>query len=235
MAERPSVHVTFFMHPVENKRLSVEAGRPIFKDVEYVRIKFPGDPKRIHVAPAKEKAQMEPGSGRRLDYIERFPEHYARFKAGNDQGQVGTPISELPFLTEAKRHELRAVSIHTAEALAELPDRTIQKLGMGMRSLVEQARSWLDAAAGSAATTALAAENEELRQRMERLEEMLKQSAAPPPAEEPPAKGDNFADWKDPDIKAFLKDVTGALPQGNPKHDTLVRLAEQAVAAKKAA
>ena len=236
MAERPSVHVEFFNHPVENARLTAEAGRPIFKDVEYVRIKFPGDPKRIHVAPAREKAKMEPGTSRRLDYIERFPEHYARFKTGNDQGQIGTPISELPFLTEAKRKELRAVDIMTAETLAGLPDRLIQKMGMGFRSLVDQAQSWIDMAAGSAATTALAAENAELRDRLDKLEAAL-------PTDKPgemtvklsESQKEDFDTWEDQNLKAVLKDATGEKPKGNPKHETLVKMAEEAVAEKEAA
>ncbi|MCU0905633.1 MAG: hypothetical protein MUE83_17460, partial [Tabrizicola sp.] len=46
--------VEFFMKPVENKAKSKEAGRPIFEDREMVRIAFPGDSKREHVAPAHE-------------------------------------------------------------------------------------------------------------------------------------------------------------------------------------
>ena len=227
MSERSSVHVTFFNKAFENKRKSLEAGRPIFVDREMVEIRFPGDNKRVHVAPAAERAQMEPGSSRRLSYIDRFPDHYKLFKEEQPQGQIGTPISELPFLTEARRQEMRAMNIHTAEALADLPDRDIAKMGMGFRAYVDQARAWVEMASGSAATTALAVENAELRVRMERLEAML--------ADKPAVKVEDFNAWQDQDIKAFLKDVTGSLPQGNPKHETLVRLAEEAVAEKEAA
>ncbi len=230
MAERSSVHVTFFNKAFPHKGKSAEAGRPIFVDMEMVEIRFPGDNKRVHVAPAREKAQMEPGSGRRLDYIERFPDHYARFKAGEAQGQIGTPLAELTFLTEARRKELKAVNIHTAETLAALPDREIQKLGPGIRTLVEQAQSFIDLAKSSAPTIRLAAENEELRERLSRLEQMLLDKQP-----DPKPAGEDFNKWEDPDIKAFLKDVNGAVPKGNPKHETLVRLAEEAVANKKAA
>ncbi len=227
MAERSSVHVTFFNKAFPHKGKSAEAGRPIFVDKEMVEIRFPGDNKRVHVAPANEKAQMEPGTSRRVEYIERFPEHYARFKTGEAQGQIGTPLSEMPFLTEGRRKELKAVNIHTAETLAALPDREIQKLGIGIRALVEQARSFIELADSSAPTTKLAAENEELRERMARLEAMLAGKPAPVLKQ-----SENFDRWQDPDIKAFLKDATGALPKGNPKHETLVRLAEEAVKAK---
>lgn len=229
MTERSSVHVTFFNKAFEHKGKSAEAGRPIFVDREMVSIRFPGDNKRVHVAPANEKAQMEPGSGRRMDYIERFPDHYARFKQGEAQGQIGTPLSELPFLTEARRKELKAVNIHTAETLAALPDREIQKLGIGIRALVEQATSFIELAASSAPTTRLAAENEELRARLDRLEKRLEGQAVPAEVEK---QSENFDTWEDQNLKAFLKDVTGALPKGNPKHETLVKLAEEAVAKK---
>ena len=65
---------------------------------------------------------------------------------------------------------------------------------------------------------------------MARLEAMLEGQAAAPAVDE--KQSEDFDCWEDANIKAFLKDVTGAVPKGNPKHETLVRLAEEAVAAK---
>ena len=225
MADRKSVHVTFFSKTFDDGKATLKEGRQMFKDVDMVEIRFPGDNKRVHVAPAREKAMMEPGSARRLDYIERFPDHWKRYQDDQPQGQIGTPLAELPFLTEAKRKELRAVSIQTCEALAELPDREIGKMGPGFRAVVNQAKNWLDAAAGSVETNKLAAENAELRERLDRLEAKLA----------PTAEGEDFKVWQSQDIKAFLKDATGEKPKGNPKHETLVKLAEEAVAAKQEA
>ena len=227
MADRKSVHVTFFSKTFDDGKATLKEGRPMFRDVDMVEIRFPGDNKRVHVAPAREKAMMEPGSARRLDYIERFPEHWKRYQDDRPQGQIGTPLAELPFLTEARRKELRAVSIYTGEVLAELPDREIGKLGPGFRVLVNQAKNWLDAAAGTAGANKLAAENAELRERLDRLEAAISGDTKAP--------SEGFDAWEDQNIKAFLKDATGEKPKGNPKHETLVKLAEEAVAAKQQA
>ena len=71
--ERSQLHVEFFTDAREDKKASRAAGRPIYKDVELVRIKFPGDNKRMLVAPANDPSVMDKGSGRHITYAERFP------------------------------------------------------------------------------------------------------------------------------------------------------------------
>jgi len=232
---KSSVHVEFYMHSIPDNKLTAEKGRPIFKDVEYVQIRFPGDNKRVHVAPAHDRAYMPlDGETTRRDYTEMFPEHYDLFKKGESCSQIGTPLSELPFLTEAKRREFRAVNIETAEALAGLPDREIAKMGMGTRDWVNKAKAWIDAAENSVVTDALSAENAELRERMAKMEAMLADKG---PVKMPDKANDHseFEDWDSETIKAYLADQTGARPKGNPKHSTLVRLADEAAAEVRAA
>ena len=102
-------------------------------------------------------------------------------------------------------------------------------MGPGFRVLVNQARNWLDIAAGSAESNKLAAENAELRERLDRLEAAISGDT------KPVVPSEGFDAWEDQNIKAFLKDATGEKPKGNPKHETLVKLAEEAVAAKQEA
>lgn len=237
MDDTKHLHIEFYSKPVENRSKSAAEGRPIFEDVEHVKIRHVGDKNRVNVAPAHEKFRMEPSIGRYITYAEAFPRHYEAFKQGEADMGEGTPISELPFLTNAKRAELKALNVHTAEALANLEGTPLQRLGMGARGLKDQAQAYIDKASDSRLETKLAAENAELRDRMERLEAQLAG------ADKAIAKFDHNGDGKPggskaksvfddmtvDDLKAFIKDRTGSTPKGNPKKETLVAMCEEVI------
>lgn len=178
------VHVEFFEGEKQDQAKTREAGRPIYESVDMVRIRFPGDSKRVHVAYANEKSLRSPETGQWLTYVERFPEHWALYRQDAEQ-MVGTPLKELPFLNAGQRATLEAKAIRTAEALAGLSDRIIAEMGMGTRSMVEQARAYLEHANDTALETRLAAENAEMSERMEamqrELEELKRLNAEPAP------------------------------------------------------
>jgi hypothetical protein len=169
MNPAPSVHVEFFVEAVEDKAASRAEGRPIFKDTEFVRIRFPGDMKRELVERADVKCQMDKQNGGWINYREAYPRHYEAFLAGRVLSNEGTPIEQAPFLTASQRAELKAVKITTVEALASVTDGNVAKLGMGGRAMREQARAYIDAASSSAGVTALAAENADMKAQLERL------------------------------------------------------------------
>lgn len=177
MEQSPSVHVEFYMHAKEDKRASREAGRPVYRDVEYVRIRFPGDKNRVLEQPAHERPYLSKDNGRRVSYAEMYPRHYELFQKSAEQ-IVGTPVAELPILTMANRATLKAQNVHTVEQLAALDGLALKSLGMGGRAWKDQAQAYLDKAAGSAGTTKLAAENADLRERMKGLETMLAELSA---------------------------------------------------------
>lgn len=221
------LHIEFYTTAVENKRLSQEQNRPIFDNKEMVRIKFVGDPKKELDAPAHEKFTRGP-DGQWISYAQAYHKHYDAFKAGEQQRGSGTPLSELPFLTEARRAELKALNIHTAEALADLGDANIGRLGMFGRADRDKARAYIEKAKDGAADARLAAENAELRQRLEALEAMMRtQTQATAPAVAEPS-GSIFASWDDVALKSFIKERTGSAPKGQPSHETLMRMAEEA-------
>lgn len=224
------LHITFFSEAVENKAKSLEAGRPIYEDREFVRIKFAGDKHRELVAPADQCAIRHPETNQPWAYKDRFPKHYEAFKAGQSYVGDGTPLSELPFLTESKRAELRAVSIHTAEALANLDGALLARLGMGGRALKDQATAWLEKAAGSATDTRYAAENAELKEQMKRLQEQVAALATGKPTEAKheyevleanPTTPKAIGDCTEQELKAFIKETTGEPVLGNPSRETL--------------
>jgi hypothetical protein len=178
------LHIEFFIEPAQNIKKSEAEGRPIFDDSEFVRIKFVGDPKKELVAPAHDKFMRDRETGAWISYAEAYSRHYEVFKTGQAALGEGTPIEELPFITAAKRAELKALNIHTAEGLAQLDGTNLQRLGMYGRDLKNKAQVYIDDAKAKAPVAHLAAENAALRERMEALEEMLKaqhEKAAPTP------------------------------------------------------
>lgn len=216
MADAPKLYVEFFIEAQEDAKASKEAGRPIYKDREFVRIRTPGDRRSEVVAYADQKTIRDPETGRHLTYREVYPEHYEAFLKGVEQATIGTPLEELPFLTAAKRAEYKAQSITTAEMLAGLDDRIIRKMGMHTRDDVNKAQAYLDRAAGVADNSAMQAE-------IEKLKAQLAGMQTPAAAEEPTGPTE-FDDFDEETLKEIVKDATGRRPAGNPSKATLVKM-----------
>lgn len=238
MESTKHLHIEFFSDAVQDKKRSKQEGRPIFADKEFVRIKFVGDPKRELVAPADDKFRRSPEGSGYDTYADAFPRHYEAFKKGQAFIGEGTPISELPFLTESKRKELRALEIHTAEALAHLDGANLERLKMGGRELKNQAQAWLDKANGSADMTRFAAENAALHDQIEALKKQMAEfmTGNTPPAQKDtgvnvlpaqPSQNSPFADWDDDTIRLWIVEQGGEKPHHNCSHDTLVAKADE--------
>jgi hypothetical protein len=125
------VGVGFCLHPLEDTAKSEEAGRPIYKDVEYIQIIIPGDRESVVFQPAT------------ADHKRRFPVAYARFKAQEAVAIVGTPIEAWPAITRALALTLKAAGIPTVDAMAEVGDGNLDRLGPGMRELRAKAKGWV--------------------------------------------------------------------------------------------
>lgn len=231
--------VRFFNLPVQNMVNSKKQGRPMFDDKEMCEVRFAGNREKIIHAPAHEifrtDRDME-GNLNEITYAIAYPDLYRSFKMGETQQISGTPTSELPFLTQSKRLELKALNIHTAEALAALDGNNLKMLGMGGRELKTQAQTYLDNAAGSADVVRQAALIAAQDLRIAQLEARLSGGAAPAneeggPAEEPIAAPEDpnaspFFSMGADDIKNWIAEATGSRPKGNPSHATLVKLAD---------
>ncbi len=144
------LHIRFFLHPVEQTAESIKAGRRVFADTEYIEIMIPGDKQTVV---RRQVFDMD----RR-----RFPQQYARFKQGLADQTVGTPLSELPFLTAAKVKEYEFFNIRTVEQLVATADGS--KAGqsmMGFHQDKQKADAFLSAAKGSAPVNELRAKIDE--------------------------------------------------------------------------
>lgn len=213
----------FKIHTQKNEAKTKDAGRPIYDEMEIVEVRFAGDRNKVSVFPALSicgEMQDEDGNTRKITYAERWPAQYQRFKSKQTQVAEGTPVDELPFLTQAKRAELKALSIYTAEALAALDGQPLKNLGQGGRDLKNQAQAYLDRAAGTADVTKMAAQIEELKQT---IREMQGAAATATPSSE-------FATWTPDQIKDWIADKIGERPKGNPSLTTLIARADEIAA-----
>ncbi|HBT70043.1 MAG TPA: hypothetical protein DEB63_19630 [Agrobacterium sp.] len=159
---------------VINEAESKKKGRPVYDDQEICEIRFSGNKQTVGVFPAHEQSEWaeDPVTNERvrITYAQKYNDQYKKFKAGAAQAASGTPVEELPFLTQGKRLELKALNIYTAEALAALDGNNLKMLGMGGRELKNQAQTYLDNAAKGADLAAVLSENDELRRRLAELE-----------------------------------------------------------------
>lgn len=224
--QKAALVATFKVHSILNEKKSKEAGRPIYDDMEICEIRTAGDRNSVKVFPAHEVSHREEledgGYGDEVTYAMRFADQYRRFKDGHTQSQTGTPLEECPFITQAKRFELKALNVHTAEALASLDGTPLKQLGIGGRELKNQAQAYLDNAKGSADVTRLAQENEALKRR---IADMQRDAVKAAPADAP----ESFEAMSDDELKSFIGEKTGSRPRGQPSHETLVRMAKEIV------
>lgn len=223
MADKPKqIAVEFYSGFRENKRKSAELGRVVCDDVEMCRIRWYGDKNRDLHAPAHDQFKFDRATGRHLTYAEAFPDHYKAFKANQAQPEEGTPIEHLPFLTKGRIAELKAQNIRTAEALANLPDRLMQKVGMDGHMLRNQAKAWIDDADRAASLGKATAENDALRKRIEQLEKLMMQQSVPQDApEQEEVAADDPESWTDDQLRGFLKEK-GIPVRANQARDKLV-------------
>lgn len=218
--------VQFRNHPMPNEMKTAEAGRPIFDDMEVCEIRGPGS-RNTTVQPAFAPSHWEedPSTGlqRRVTYAERFQRQYQQFKASQTQTMRGTPLDHVPFLTEARRAELRALNIYTAEQLAEVDGQELKNLGPGGRDMKNRAIEYIAEAKTHAPSAQLVVELDTLRAKLAVLEEdnaALKQRAVTTEGE--------FSNMNDEQLAGYITSKTGGKPIGNLSRRTLVKLAQDA-------
>lgn len=158
----PRPMLRFFSEPVELPGKSVEAGRPVYEERDFVGITNPGSRDEV-VRRAADKAKED-------EYIAWAYQKWLRTK---EQVTDGTPLETVPFLNKAQVMELKGLAIHSLETLAEAPEPALQRM-MGMRDLKKKAAAYLLQAKDTALVTKL---QHELSQRDKTIEMLQKQIA----------------------------------------------------------
>ena len=133
----------FYMAAEKNEYQSNQQGRPVFDSVEMVEMIIMGDNKN---RPVQRVAD---------EHRDRWPQFYAKFKAGQEQSADGTPLEQWPMVTVGQVFELKAARITTVEQLAAVVDSALPNLGMGARTLRDNAIAWLDRSKGTAEVSKL--------------------------------------------------------------------------------
>jgi len=159
-----SVFVKFYIRPFQDEAKSIEEGRPIFKDKEYVEIRTPGNQTNIVQRPVTDMDKQ------------RFRAAYAAFKAGDAEQIIGTPLTETPWITRSQVEELAYLRIRTLEQLANVGDDVCTRLP-GMFKLKQRAQAALERAEKTAPFIAMQKENEDLRNKLAALEHALADQA----------------------------------------------------------
>jgi hypothetical protein len=151
------LHVTFYRRPVQNDFRTQIEGRPIFDEIEMVKIYIPGDTTTVIDAPVRE------------DHKRRFPRHWAYYEStqGKENLQAGTPLSQWPLLGPAQVEELKALKFTTVESIATASDLQLGRMGsaggMAATALRDKAVRYLTVANDTSAVDHAKAELEAIK------------------------------------------------------------------------
>jgi hypothetical protein len=204
----------------KNEAKTIEAGRLVCDDVEVCEIRAPGS-RNMSVFPATAVSHWsdnpETGEQTPITYAERFPRQYQQFKAHAAQTKSGTPLTEVAFLTEGRRAELRAQNVYTVEQLAAIDGQELKNLGPGGRDMKNRAIEFIEESKVRSVDTKLASELEAMRARNAVLEEdvaRLKENA----------EGE-FAEMSIEQLRDFITSNSGHAPQGTINRKGLLRMA----------
>jgi hypothetical protein len=173
--QNDGVFAEFFNEPVELTFESAKQGKPFFEDRLHVRIFIAGDAKTEVVREATD-----------LDKA-RFEREYSAFqRSESTEGMTGTPLKEWGAMTKSMVRNFAAYNVFTVEQLASISDGHVQNAGLGAREWRAKAQAFIEQAKDNASATALAAENQQLRDDMGALQRQLAELAARVTAAEAP-------------------------------------------------
>jgi len=155
------LQVRFYKRAVQQEQETLAAGRPIYKEFDFVHICVAGDSLTeidTYVLPSHKT---------------RFPIQWANYQnrlGADDQEVVGTPLHEWPLVSKSQAEELRGMKFHTVESIANASDQQLQRMGMaaGMSPYAfrDKAKAFLN-------TATTAAESDKREQELQALREEL--------------------------------------------------------------
>lgn len=156
--------VKFYKRAVKLEHETNEAGRPIYKDYDFVRIMVAGD----NLTEIDTYAQES--------HKQRFPRQWLQYQASQDSSSEihGTPVEQWPLITQSQAQELRAIKFLTVESIANASDLQLQRIGMiaGMspHAFRDKAKTFLNLATESAEANKRAEEINQLKQELAQKE-----------------------------------------------------------------
>lgn len=169
--EQHRFYVEFELRPEEDRAASIEAGHPVFKDVEYAVITMPGGGLVVD-KPITPDLLNEWKHGKNRKPPSPFAlSAYNAWKEGQEAPLNGTPLSNWPGVTPAQLKMCVGANIRTVEDLADAHEDALRRMGMGARALKDKAAAYLRASETNKGSEQLSA----LMVRLEALEAAVRQ------------------------------------------------------------
>lgn len=166
-------HVRFETRSEEDRVASIEQGRKIYRDRDWVIITPPGGKDVVenhaeqwlaNIRDRSQVGQYDP------EWVDTFAKMYALFKDGKELPEEGTPLRmSTTIFTPAEIANCLSVNIRTLEQLAGANEEAIGRIGMGGRALKLRAQEAIKIGEGKGdalKVEALSIENTELKQRI---------------------------------------------------------------------
>jgi len=196
--------VKFLIKPKRHSGKSIEAGRDIYDDTEYVDIRVMGN-NNTHVCRVATHADRQ-----------RFPQHYDMFKRRVEPAESGTPLSTFPVIPASMVEQLSFLNVKTVEALVGMSDNDVAKV-MGLGALKDKAKKFMeysDKAAVINKAEALETENADLKTQVASQEERLIKLEK------------MIADQAVAKVEEKVAEVTPEAPKTSPRRKRAVKAAE---------
>ena len=175
-------HIRFETRTQEDRNQSIEAGRIVYKDVDWI-IVTPHGARDSNEDFAEAWIEKKANAARQgtfdQELLTQIRKAYAAYKEGKELPVDGTPLAMLPHLfTPAEIANCKALNILSLEVLAQANEETIGRIGMGgreMKNRAVEAVRLAGAGTGEALkVTALQQENADLKDRMRDLENVIR-------------------------------------------------------------
>lgn len=163
--DNKNLAIRFYMEAVPDEVASQEAGRPVYKDVEFIEKRVRGDRNNIVQRPVYAEDK------------ETWPDLYRAFKAGEEMAISGTPLAEWPSLPKSLVLELKHMGFTTVEHVANATDSVCAKFA-GLQGLKQRAVNYIAQAKGEAPVLHLQAKVEDQANELETLRRQVQEQSA---------------------------------------------------------
>jgi len=140
-------------------------GVPVFDTVLLAHVQGPGLMRSEAVLVVERKKP----DGQVVENHRIYGPMIAAFKKNETGDMTGTPLTELAILDHGIRSTLKAMGVHSIEALANLADTASQSL-MGFQRFKQGAKAFLDQRAGQQPLAKMAADLETEREKNKQLQ-----------------------------------------------------------------
>lgn len=168
--ETHKFYVDFEVRPIEDRNASIEAGHPVFKDVDYAVITMPGGALVVDKIVNEELLREWKSGGRNKPPSPFAIQAYEAWKEGREAPLDGIDLRNWPGITPAQLKTCQAAHIKTVEDLASCNAEATKRLGMGGVALIQKAKAYLDNASDNKASEAISAMKLEMQALIEAID-----------------------------------------------------------------